>query len=417
MKKAGTLAVVMLLAALLAGCGKDQVVNDPIRPHDPGPVSEVEAKLVVAGNEFTWNLLRHIVAQEAAEPNKNVFISPLSASLALGMTYNGARGQTQEAMASALGFADLTPQQINHAYRDLLDRLAGADSKVTLQIANAIWHTELLNVEQDFIDSNQVYFDAVVRALDFASPEALITINNWASENTNGRIPSILDEIPKDIVMYLMNALYFKGTWTYRFDRDDTRPNAFFCADGAVQTCDFMSMTADSLRLLVDYNNGGISGLELPYGSGGYRFLIVQPMHPDSSINQIIARLDSETWAHWLGALRYGHQYIALPRFKLEYSVKLNDALIDMGMAIAFTGFADFSGISRDVGLAISEVKQKTFVQVDEDGTEAAAVTSVGIYPTSAGPSFVFNRPFLVAIYEASSGAVLFVGKIAKPQF
>ncbi len=417
MSKAGIIVITLGLLALLASCGKDQVVNDPVIPRDPGPVSEAEAKLVAAGNEFTWNLFRHVVEQEAANPNKNVFISPLSASLALGMTYNGARSQTQEAMAAALGFADLTPQQINHAYRDLLDRLAGADSKVTLQIANAIWYTELLNVEQDFIDSNQFYFDAVVRALDFASPEALVTINNWASESTNGKIPTILESIPEEIVMYLMNALYFKGNWTYRFDRDDTKPSSFHCADGTTITCDFMSMTSDSLRYLVDFSDGGLSGLELPYGNGGYRFLVVQPMHPDSSVDRIITRLDGETWTRWLGALHHDDEYIALPKFKLEYSVNLNDALAAMGMAIAFTDFADFSGISRDVGLAISEVKQKTFVQVDEEGTEAAAVTSVGIYPTSAGPSFVFNRPFLVAIYEGSSGAVLFVGKIAKPQF
>ncbi len=417
MKKAGTLFVLLMLTALLVGCGKDQVVNEPVVPQNPGPVSEAEAKLVAAGNEFTWNLFRQIVAAEAADVNKNVFISPLSASLALGMTYNGARGQTQEAMATALGFADLTPQQINLAYRDLLDRLVGADSKVTFQIANAIWHTELLNVEQGFIDSNQFYFDAVVRALDFASPEALVTINNWVSENTNGKIPTILESIPEEIVMYLMNALYFKGNWTYRFDRDDTKPQPFYCADGTIETCSFMSMTSDSLRYLIDFNNGGLSGLELPYGNGAYRFLAVQPMHPDSSIDQIIARLDGDTWTHWLGTLHHDNEYIALPRFKLEYSVKLNDALEAMGMAIAFTDLADFTGISRDVGLAISEVKQKTFVQVDEDGTEAAAVTSVGIWATSAGPSFVFNRPFLVAIYEASSGAVLFIGKIAKPQF
>lgn len=413
MQKLGFVSAAMLLSLLLLGCSEQKSVDKP-PVNEPGPVTAAEAKLVEAGNDFTWNLLREVVALEAPNPNKNVFISPLSASIALGMTYNGARGETQTAMQGALGFAELTPQQINESYHGLIDRFSGLDSNVKFQIANSIWHANWFEVESEFLDVNRTYFDAVVSALDFQSPQAVVTINDWVKDKTNGKIEKIVDVIPDDAVMYLINALYFKGAWTYQFDSTKTKPMDFHCPDGSTQSCQFMYMNTDSLRFMM---KNGVLGVELPYGNGDYRLLAAIPADPQNSIDEVIVELDQAQWSEWLSALVMRNEELWLPKFKFAFDTKLNVPLTTLGMGVAFTDFADFRGINREGNLAISEVIQKTFVQLDEVGTEAAAVTSVGIRTTSIGPSYAFNRPFLIVIYEHNSSAVLFAGKIVSPEF
>lgn len=413
MQKLGFIIITIVLSSVFAGCsGEKSVAKPPI--NDPGPVTAAEAKLVSAGNEFTWNILRKVVELEAPNPKKNVFVSPLSASMALGMTCNGARTTTLTAMQSTLGFADLSSQDINESYRSLIDRFSGLDSNVKFQIANSIWHANWFQVESEFLDLNRTYFDAVISALDFESPQAVTTINDWVNDKTNGKIDTILEEIPDDMVMYLINALYFKGAWTFQFDPAKTKPMDFHCADGSTHSCEFMYMNTDSLGFMAI---NGVLGVELPYGNGNYRLLAVIPANPQNSIDEVIAGIDQTKWSEWQSALQQRNEELWLPKFKFEYKINLNVPLTTLGMGIAFTESADFTGINRDGNLAISEVIQKTFVQLDEVGTEAAAVTSVGIRTTSVGPSYAFNRPFLIVIYEHSSNAVLFAGKIAKPEF
>ena len=413
MQKLGFFSTAMLLSLLIIGCADQKSVDKP-PVSEPGPVTAAEAKLVEAGNDFTWNLLREVVELEAANPNKNVFISPLSASIALGMTYNGARGETQTAMQGTLGFAELTPQQINESYRGLIDRFSGLDSNVKFQIANSIWHANWFEVESEFLDVNRTYFDAVVSALDFQSPQAVVTINDWVKDKTNGKIEKIVEVIPDDAVMYLINALYFKGAWTYQFDSTKTKPMDFHCPDGSAQSCQFMYMNTDSLRFMA---RNGVLGVELPYGNGDYRLLAAIPVDLQASIDDLILELDQAKWSEWLAALEMRNEKLWLPKFKFAYDTKLNAPLTSLGMGVAFTDFADFRGINRNGNLAISEVIQKTFVQLDEAGTEAAAVTSVLIEFTSVDHTYCFNRPFLIVIYEHSTNAVLFAGKIVKPEF
>jgi serine protease inhibitor len=413
MKRAGFCVMALLLVAFIAGCSEKATVDQPI-VIDPQPTTEAEAKLIAAGNDFTWNLFREVVASEASNVNKNVFVSPLSASIALGMTYNGARGETQTAMQTTLGFADLTPLEIDQSYQSLIEHYSTLDADVKFEIANSIWHADRFQVEPEFLDVNRTYFDAVVTALNFESPEAVVTINNWVNEKTHGKISTIIDVIPDYVVMYLINALYFKGTWTYQFDREKTGPAQFNCPDGSKVTCQLMNMETDSLRFL---RNSTVMAAELPYGNGDYRLLAVMPTNPDSSLDDLIASINSETWSGWLAGLRQRGEPLALPKFKLSYEIRLKKALTDLGMGVAFTDHADFRGINRNLALLIDEVLQKTFVQLDEEGTEAAAVTAVVIGTTNAGPSYIFNRPFLVIIYEHQTGAVMFVGKIVKPEF
>ncbi len=402
----------ILLAALMAGCSERSVQHKQPDP-DPPSLREAETKLISATNTFCWNLLREVVKEEAANANANVFISPLSASMALGMTLNGARFETEEAMKTALGFSELSREEINAVYRQMLERFAEQDQDVTFQVSNAIWHDDDIVIRDDFISVNQQYFDATIRALDFSSSEAPEIINGWCRERTHGKIEKIVEKISPNTVMFLMNALYFKGSWTYRFDTAETRPGTFRCGDGSLIECDFMRMTTESLRV---FRGDGVLGLEMPYGNGTYRFMALMPQNHDASTDVLLDRMTPANWELWRSRLAYSDEEIGLPKFKFTYEITLSDVLKRMGMSVAFSDYADFRGIS-ELPLAISEVKQKTFVQVDEMGTEAAAVTLVDIHFTCCGPDFRFSRPFVVVIYEEQSGAVLFTGVISKPEF
>jgi len=376
------------------------------------PLTSTEQALVTADNSFGFKLLAAVNKEDAG---KNVFISPTSVSVALGMTLNGANGATRDSMARTLEFAGLTQQDINKSYKSLITLLKGIDPKVVFQIANSIWYRPDLRVEQAFKDVNMEYFNAEINSIDFGSATAPATINGWVDRNTNGKIKEIVpDPIPRDMVMYLINAIYFKGTWTYRFDPAYTRDDVFTLPTGSTVPCKMMSMKST----LKYAENDQCQVLDLPYGDAGFSMTIVLPKK-GTSIDDFTGKLTQQQWNLWLGSLEKKEGDVYLPKFKLEYSKKLNDALKAMGMTLAFTpGFADFTKIDTRGGLFISEVQHKTFVQVDEEGTEAAAVTSVGVGRTSIGDNFVMrvDRPFIFVIRENNTGTILFLGKIIQPR-
>ena len=377
------------------------------------PLTSVEQALVTADNSFGFKLLAAVNKEDAG---KDVFISPTSVSVALGMTLNGANGATRDSMARTLEFSGLRQQDINASYQSLITLLKGIDPKVIFQIANSIWYRPDLRVEQAFKDVNKQYFDAEINSIDFGSAEAPNTINGWVDRNTNGKIKEIVpNPIPRDMVMYLINAIYFKGTWAYRFDPANTRDDAFKLPSGSAAPCKMMSMKATLKYTETDQ----CQVLDLPYGDAGYSMTIVLPK-VGKSIDDFAGALTQQQWNIWMAGLAKKEGDVYLPKFKLEYEKKLNDVLKAMGMGLAFSpGFADFTNIDTRGGLFISEVKHKTFIQVDEEGTEAAAVTSVGVGRTSFGDTFVMrvDRPFLFVIRENNTGTILFMGKIVQPKF
>jgi serpin B len=272
-------------------------------------------------------------------------------------------------------------------------------------------------VEQEFIDLNATYFDALAQTLDFASPAAAPAINRWVSENTNGKIQEIVDNpIDPSTVLFLINALYFKGTWVFQFEKQSTQAADFYLASGGTALCSLMRQEAD----LPYMENELFQAVDLAYGNGQYSMVVLLPK-PGTDVDSVVAAVDESGWGACLGSLGETTVTLYLPRFKLEYEVELKSALTAMGMGIAFApGQADFSGINTDLGreLYISKVKHKTFVDVNEEGTEAAAVTSVEIGLTSVGPAGVcvrVDRPFVFAIREKHSQTILFIGKIVNP--
>jgi serine protease inhibitor len=395
-------------AALLASCGESFGPIDQL----PRELSIAEGKLIEADNTFAFKLFREINQQEGAQ---NIFISPLSVAMALGMTYNGAAGTTQEAMQAVLELQDMDLQEVNESYRSLIDLLRNLDPRIEFLIANSIWYRDVITIEQEFLDLNRQYFDAEVSVLDFSSPNAVDIINAWVSQNTLGKIEEIV-ESPIDplTIMFLINAIYFKGDWTYQFDKTLTQDRPFNLIDGSETTVDMMSYgAATPIRFASD---GDLQIVDLAYGGQAYRMTIVLPASPQD-VDALADNLTQAQWNSWIAALDSTARLVSLPRFKLEYELTLNDVLSALGMEVAFSpSLADFTKLYAPGGAYISEVKHKTFVDVNEEGTEAAAVTSVEIRLTSAGPMpIVVDRPFVFAIREDYSGTILFIGKIMDP--
>jgi len=377
----------------------------------PRPLTSLEKALVAADNTFGFKLFNTVNADEIG---KNVFISPVSVSMALGMTLNGANGATRDSMAKTLEFGGLSQNDINTSYRSLIALLMALDPSVTFQIANSIWYRPDLNVEQPFKDVNKEYFNALINSLDFSDPAAAGIINGWVDRNTNGRIKEIIQPpIPRDMVMYLINAIYFKAAWTYRFDQNLTRDDMFELPDGLKKPCKLMYQKGKFQYL----ENDELQAIDLQYGDAGFSMIVLLPK-PGRKIDEFVRQMTQQRWSDWTKGFRSTELDLYLPKFKLEYEKKLNDVLKAMGMAIAFAPFeADFTKIDKGGGLFISEVKHKTFVQVDEEGTEAAAVTSVGIGRVSMPPTMRVDRPFVFVIRENNSGTILFMGKIVEPTF
>jgi len=327
------------------------------------------------------------------------------------MTSNGANGTTLDAFKNTLNFAGLTQAQVNDYYNNLITNLPQLDPNTTLDIANSIWYKQGFNPEAQFLQTDSSNFHAQIQALDFSNPTAVNTINNWVSQNTKGYIPTILNSIPGNAVMYLVNAMYFKSSWEESFDATKTKPLPFYLDDNSTIQASFMTGNIDFNY----YTDLKANVYELPYSNSKYSMVIVTPAN-GNSLSQLAAGLDSAQWKTWTANLRQGKGTVTMPKFTFSYGANLNSALSDLGLGIAFSDNADFSLISP-AKLKISQVIHKAFVDVDESGTTAAAATSVGVVTSIAGPAFnpTINHPFIFAIREMSSGLILFVGVVNNP--
>jgi serine protease inhibitor len=410
-----SLALATATIALAAACS-GATEPDPAAPSAPltslpRALTVGEQRVVGAANDFSFALFRRLSA--ASQRDSNVFVSPLSASMALGMAMNGAAGTTYDEMRATLGFgASATETEIGESYKSLIALLRGLDPEVDFRIANSIWYRTGFPADPAFLDRTRNWFDARATALDFASPSAVPTINDWVSTSTVGKIPTILDRIENDQVMFLINAIYFKGTWRTRFDPSRTI-TATFHAIGGDQSAKLMRRDG-TMRWL---ETADFEAVDLPYGNAAYAMTVVLPA-AGKSVDDVAATLQSSAWTEWMGQFRDTDVDLQLPRFKLEWERKLIPDLESLGMRAAFVdGRADFSRMSTlGTQLFISLVKQKTYVDVNEEGTEAAAVTNVGISLTSlpVRRPFTVDRPFVFVLRERLSGTILFMGKIVK---
>ena len=381
----------------------------------PRTLSAAETGLISADNRFAFSLFGEIARQTS--PDSNLFISPLSAAMALAMAYNGAAGATQAEMQQVLQLDGMTLDDVDQSYRSLIGLLRGLDPQVAFTIANSVWYdpNPVYAPTPDYLATTRTYFDARVESLDFKSPSAAPTINAWVSDQTHGKIPTIVpDPIPPYAVAYLINAIYFKGSWTARFDKGLTRPGTFRLANGAAATVPMMTH-GHSVR--VRYARAeGVTVLDLPYGGEAFSMTIVLPQVA-GGIDSLVQGLTEERWRGWVAALDSGSLEVVMPKFTLTYGLTMNDVLRALGMPSAFCDapHPDFTRLNPSGALCISDVRHKTFVDVNEEGTEAAAATSVEISFTSLAAPLQVDRPFVFAIRERLSGTILFLGRVMNP--
>lgn len=393
---------------LLAACGNSQ----KLQTHPGNIQSESDPARIVEGvNHMGFDLFREVV--KVHKPDENVFISPLSIHTALGMAWNGAAGSTQKQMSEALLFPEAANTEINAAYKSLITNLLSADKDVQMDIANSIWYRKDFDIKRSFLALNQDYFGAQVSALDFNDLQASKIINKWVAEKTRDKIQAIVDNIERDHVMFLINAVYFKGIWQKEFRQENTRLMPFVLAGGKQKQVMTMETTAN----FAYSEHKGFRVIELPYGEGNFSMLVLLP-DENSTVDIIIAGLSHDSWEELnLESNTSSEINLRLPRFKFEFETELKQPLMNLGMKDAFMPqYADFSTISDDE-IYISRVRHKSFVEVNEEGTEAAAVTSIEFRTTSISEprTFYVDRPFVFALKEKSTNALLFIGKVMEP--
>jgi serpin B len=392
-----------LLCALLA-CSSEP----PIEP--PRDLTVQEKDVAKANTAFGLSLLDRVHRGQA---DGNILLSPLSVSMALGMTLNGAAGPTWDAMRQTLAFEASTQSQINAAYSGLIEQLRARDPKVEFGLANSIWYNTGFPVLPAFVDTVENYFDAEVRQIDFRSATAPATISGWAEQETNGRIKNLIKSISADEIMFLVNAVYFKAPWSTVFQEQATHDAPFKRPNGSTVTARMMSR--DGGYGWVKQN--GVQAVELLYGDSAFSMVLVSA-ETGVSLAPALEMLEAAKWNALMASLQTGRVMLRMPKFKFTYEQTLNTTLTALGMGIAFDeSRADFSRIANVAPrrLYISRVQHKTFIDVHEKGTEAAGATAVGVGVTSLPPELSFDRPFLFVIRERSSGTLLFVGRVNDP--
>ncbi len=402
-------ATLLIAIPLLAfGCKKEEGKNLPKEPVTINLPAKAGV-MIKQSNSFGIDLFRKAALSE----DDNMMLSPLSASTAISMLLNGCEGETYTQIRDMLGYNGLTLDEINENYNSLVSQLLTIDPDVQLSMANSVWYNQDFMVKQNFIERINVAYKAKVGALDFLSPSAIPTINDWAKDNTNGKIEKVLEEIDTDAVMFLMNALYFKGDWTYKFDKNQTAQKLFYPQNSDPKNVEMMH-AGKPFRL---YSGNDFKSMELPYGQQNFAMVIILPNGP---LHGFIESFSGDKWEEIttsLDVIKPDFYDISLPKFKFEYEKILNDQLRSLGMTDAFIPLtANLSGIS-DGNIYVDFVQQNTFVDVNEEGTEAAAVTTIGIRTTSMPEPIEVNKPFIFAIRERTTNTLLFIGKVEMPEY
>jgi len=365
-------------------------------------------KLVSAYECFSFQLLSQLVKQD---PDTNVFVSPFSVAIALVMTYNGAQGNTEQAIAKALGLDGLSLQEINAANQWLLSIGDNLNSQIQIAFANSLWVKQGISLDDDFVQRLKVAYLSEAANLDFVNPDAATTINRSVAEKTQEKIKELVAPIQiKNAILVLINAIYFKGIWTQQFDKDRTKERPFTLPDGSLRSHPMMSQSSQYLY----YEREKFQAVSLPYGDGRVSMYIFLPKE-SSSIEEFKTLLTVENWRSWMSRFYEMEGDIELPRFKSEYCKVLNDALITLGMGEAFSDDANFEGMGAGAFM-ISQVIHKAFIEVNEEGSEAAAATAVIMTKgVMSRFSMMVNRPFFYAIRDNQTGVLLFMGFVLNP--
>lgn len=423
----GTFAVILLLG--LAGLVSQEEASSisalqqlSTAPKSTAPkliASRPEAhisQLVDASNRFGFDLFNQLQLQQKSQ-SQNILISPQSMAIALAMTRNGTAGATQAEMTQVLELGQLDPTTVDLSYDQLIKTLTNTDPSVELAIANSLWVNQNISLKASFIQTTQDFYQGKVSNLNFADPTAKQIINQWVASNTAHKIPEMLEAIAPDDALYLLNAIYFKGSWTNKFEPNATIAKPFYLQPKTTKPVAMMSQTGDYRY----YQNQDFQAIRLPYGKQGELGMYIFLPQKNSNLEQFQQQLNLANWQEWLSQMRSQPGNVSLPKFKLEYETELKDVLASLGMGQVFDATkADFSAMT-DNTVALNTVKHKVVIEVNEEGTEAAGATSFGIQITSATPQnqafeMNINRPFFFAIRDDITETVLFMGNVVEPK-
>lgn len=364
-------------------------------------------KLVTANNKFAFKLYSELLKDK----KDTIFVSPSSVIFCLSMLYNGANGKTQEDIQKALELSGFTLDELNNLNNKLMRQIMNADTSVKMDIANSLWGAQGIEFDKTFTKNMNDFYNADISPLDLTKDPTKM-VNEWVSNATQKKITKIVDNLSSDTLLLLINAIYFKGTWTNKFDKSLTKDMPF---KGATKTKNMPMMSNyDDYRY---FDKDGIQAIELPYGKENIAMYVFLPGE-GQGIDDLHKKLNSDNWTAWMSNFSKRKGKITMPKFKTEYETSLNTALTNLGMGSSFEDSADFKKFfSKEIQAKVSEVKHKTFVEVNEEGTEAAAVTSAQVVATSIQlPEEPFemnvDSPFFYAIREKSTGTILFMGSV-----
>ena len=395
-----------LSVGMLTSCSEDEPVTPNVK-YNPGTIKLTTAQQaqVENSNEFAWKFFKEVSKGE----QQDVFVSPLSVTYALGMLSNGAVGDTQNEILEGLEFRSGKVEDINSLCHQLMIESPKLDKSTQLSMANAVVVNKKIQLQPTFQNVVKKQYDALVASKDFSSPATLSFINQWASDHTQGMVPKILERINPDGVSYLLNALYFKGIWYRQFDKKHTKKEAFTKADGSKSQVQMMHQKERFFAA----ENDNYQTVVLPYGNGSYEMIVVLPRE-GKKLSDVLVAMNGKQWKDNLKNTYSSEVDLKLPRFTSVYNRELNDVLKLLGMNAMFDpSKANLTKMSA-VSSFVSMVLQKAKIEVDEEGSKAAAVTVVGTAPTATAPSkpilFHANRPFMYAIVEHSTGTIFFMG-------
>jgi serine protease inhibitor len=405
-----TLAAILIVIPMsFTSCNKD----DEILPTEPVPINLTgdQLALVESGNSFAFDIFTKVL--KSAGEGENVMISPLSISYALSMTLNGADGATRDSIIKALRLNGITMDALNTSFKDLTSALLSVDQRVLMSIANSVWTEKDFVVKQSFIEILTEYYKAESKSFDINDPSAPAKINAWIEDKTNGLIKNMVDKLNDNAVMLLINAIYYKGKWSSQFDKSKTVPMPFYKSSGSPADVPMMKQETEYKV----FEGTGFVLAEFPYGQGNFVMDVILP-DAGNDLETVMSSVNDAGFTSWISQMNKRKIDLSFPKFKYGFKKKLKDILTDMGMGIAFNDGADFSNISDQYDLLINEVTHQSFIETNEEGTEAAAATVVEIGVTSAPPSplvLKLDHPFLYVIRETTTNSILFMGRVADP--
>lgn len=402
----------ILSIALFFACDNNE--GDPPIIVDDNPVGEDGMPKACEGHNnsiqynanraFAFDLLQSV---NEADADKNIFLSPMSVSIALAMLYNGASGSAQVEMDEVLRLNGLDLESHNQNYYCLLDELTNLDQEVILNIANSVWSRNDFEAKEPFLNYATEFLNSEFFSVDFSDPVILDEINGWISDKTEGTITDALDEIPGNVIMYLINAIYFNADWKYSFDPDVSFEALFNNTNGTNSSIDFMSQT-NSYRFT---ENDAFKAIDIPYANDAFSLSVFLP---NDDINDFVKNFTDEAFVDAVSQFEEKDVHLTMPKFEMDYKILMNDVLAQMGMTSIFNfGFLENIG----PGLKVSRVIHQTFLDIDEAGTEAAGVTIIEIVENAGidpNPTMYINRPFLFFIRDRVNNNVLFSGKIVE---